>query len=163
MSTIDQSAGARTARVRRNRKLGIIGGLAVILGGFGYLLYGGIGQNLVYFLTPQELLAKGTKAYDVPLRLGGQVVPGSVQWNAASLDLRFKVTDGVQTIDVQSKGAPPQMFRDGIGVVVEGRYDHAGMFHSNNLMVKHSNEYRAPRDGHRPDQMYRSLVRESKT
>lgn len=152
-----------SAGKRRGRRVGLVVGMVVILSGFGYLLYGGIGDNLVYFLTPQELLAKGSDAYDVPLRLGGQVVPGSVQWSPQSLDLRFKVTDGVKTVDVRSNGAPPQMFRDGIGVVVEGRYDRAGLFHSNNLMVKHSNEYRAPKDGQHPTDMYKSLVRESKT
>ena len=61
---------------------------------FGYLLYGGIDQNVVYFLTPHELLAKGTRAVDVPVRLGGQVKPGSVKWNDSTLDLHFTITDG---------------------------------------------------------------------
>jgi cytochrome c-type biogenesis protein CcmE len=132
--------------------------LAALLAAFGYLLYGGIGENLVYFLTPKELLAKGTAAYDVPVRLGGQVVPGSVQWNAERLDLRFRVTDGAEQVSVRSKGAPPQMFRDGMGVVVEGRYRRDGEFESHNLMVKHSNEYRAPKPGEQPHELYKTLV-----
>jgi len=154
-------AGAPAKRARRSagKRAGLIVGLVVILSGFGYLLYGGLGENLVYFLTPQELLAKGTRAYDVPLRLGGQVVPGSVQWNAQTLDLRFKVTDGVKTVDVQSHGAPPTMFRDGIGVVVEGRFARGGLFQSTNLMIRHSNEYRPPKDGHAPAEMYKSLIK----
>jgi cytochrome c-type biogenesis protein CcmE len=135
-------------------------GLAAVLGAFGYLLYGGVGQNLVYFLSPGELLAKGTAAYDLPVRLGGQVVPGSVAWNADRLELRFRVTDGVKQVSVRSKGAPPQMFRDGIGVVVEGRYRRGGEFESHNLMVKHSNEYRAPKPGEAPHDLYKTLVRE---
>lgn len=154
-------SGVPARPARRSRKVGIVAGAVVILGAFAYLLYGGIGENLVYFLTPQELLAKGSQAYDVPLRLGGQVVPGSVKWDAAALDLSFKVTDGAQTVAVRSKGAPPQMFRDGIGVVVEGRYARGGVFESTNLMVKHSNEYRAPKDGHKPEEMYQSLVRQT--
>jgi len=132
--------------------------LAAVVGAFGYLLYGGIGENLVYFLSPKELLAKGTAAYDVPVRLGGQVVPGSVQWNAERLELRFRVTDGAEQVSVRSKGAPPQMFRDGIGVVVEGRYRRGGEFESHNLMVKHSNEYRAPKPGEAPHELYKTLV-----
>ena len=50
----------------------------VVLGALGYLMYGGVEENLVYFLTPNELVAKGEKAIDRPVRLGGQVVPGSV-------------------------------------------------------------------------------------
>src|SRR5919202_5442478 len=102
---------------RSGRGLALAAGLVIVLGGFAYLLYGGIGENLVYFLTPKELLAKGERAYDAPVRLGGMVVPGSVQWDAQAVDLRFRITDGVQTIPVHSRGAPPQMFRDNIGVV----------------------------------------------
>jgi cytochrome c-type biogenesis protein CcmE len=49
------------------------------------------------------------------------------------------------------------MFRDGIGVVVEGRYHRPGVFESTSVMVKHSNEYRAPKPGEKPADMYRSL------
>lgn len=140
------------------RKGILIVGVVVILSGFGYLMYGGIGENLVYFLTPSELLAKGDSVVDAPVRLGGMVVPGSVEWNADDLDLRFRLTDGANQILVHSKGAPPTMFRDTIGVVVEGRLLADGQFESTNLMVKHSNEYRAPKDGERPQEMYRTLM-----
>lgn len=132
---------------------------AVILGAFGYLAYGGIGGNLVYFLTPGELLAKGNTAVDVPVRLGGQIVPGSVVWNAQELDLRFRVTDGKTEVPVHATGAPPQMFRPGIGVVVEGRYAHDGTFEATNLMVRHSNEYHPPAPGHGAKEAYKSLIK----
>ena len=135
-------------------------GIVAILGAFGYLVAGGIGDNLVYFVTPSELLAKGSRAYDAPVRLGGQVEPGTVRWDADRLDLRFRLTDGLKSVAVQSKGAPPQMFRDGMGVVVEGRYTQAGVFQSTNLMIKHSNEYRAPTSGEKPQEAYRTLIRE---
>lgn len=158
----DRARGDVTA-VARNRgaRQGLaLAALAAVVSAFGYLIYGGIGENLVYFLSPKELLAKGTAAYDVPVRLGGQVVPGSVQWNADRLELRFRVTDGAEQVSVRSKGAPPQMFRDGIGVVVEGRYRRGGEFESHNLMVKHSNEYRAPKPGEAPHELYKTLVPE---
>jgi cytochrome c-type biogenesis protein CcmE len=84
-----------------------------------------------------------------------------VQWNADKLDLQFVVVDTGATaaIHVRSNGAPPQMFRDGMGVVVEGRYRRDGVFESTNLMVKHSNEYRKPEHGDRPEQMYQSLMK----
>ena len=137
--------------------------VVIILGAFGFLLYGGIDKNVVFFLTPQELLSRGPAAYDVPVRLGGLVQPGSVKWDAQTLDLRFVVVDsGVgQAVNVHSKGAPPQMFRDGMGVVVEGRYHRDGVFQSTNLMVKHSNEYRKPEHGGRPQEMYKSLQKGS--
>ena len=146
-------------RTKSPRKRGAIAAaVVVILGAFGYLLYGGLGSNLVYFLTPSELLAKGTDAVDVPVRLGGQVVPGSVVWDAERLDLRFRITDVGKEVAVHSKGAPPQMFRPGMGVVVEGRYNADHVFQATSLMVKHSNEYRAPEAGHTPAEMYKSLT-----
>jgi cytochrome c-type biogenesis protein CcmE len=142
----------------RKRITLIIAAVIVIGGAFGYLLYGGIDKNVVFFLTPKELLAKGTKAEDVPVRLGGMVSPGSVKWDAERLDLKFEVTDGVKTVTVQSKGAPPQMFRDGMGVVCEGRFKN-GVFMSTNLMIKHSEEYKPPKNGEMPQEMYKSLMK----
>jgi cytochrome c-type biogenesis protein CcmE len=139
-----------------------IGALVVLVAAFGYLMYSGVEDNLVYFLTPAELIAKGEQAIDRPVRLGGQVVPGSVVWNADSIELTFRVTDGTQEIAVHSSGAPPQMFRAGIGVVVEGKLLRNAVFESHSLMVKHSNEYRAPEPGEtHPDRIDKSLVRGS--
>jgi cytochrome c-type biogenesis protein CcmE len=149
------------ARTRRNRGVIAAAMLVGVLGVFGWMLYGGMEDNLVYFLTPKELHAKGTKAYNRPVRLGGQVVPGSVQWNAEQLDLRFKVTDGEREVAVHAKGAPPQMFRAGIGVVVEGKYGRNAVFESHSLMVKHSNEYKAPEAGKHPPRLDKTLIRPS--
>jgi cytochrome c-type biogenesis protein CcmE len=149
--------------MRSGKRNILIAGAIVILSGFAYLVYGGIGKNIVYFLTPGELSAKGTEAIDRPVRLGGQVVPGTVKWNAEALDLRFTLTDvkGGHT-PVHSSKAPPQMFKEGQGVVVEGKLNKNGVFESNNLMVKHSNEYKAPADhAGKPQQLYKSLVKES--
>lgn len=146
------------SRARRNR-VALIGG-AVVLAGLGYLLFSGIDDNIVYFLTPTELLAKGTESHGRPVRLGGLVAPNSVKWDASTRDLRFRVTDGAKEVAVQSTGAPPQMFRDGIGVVLEGRYGGDGVFQSTTVMVKHSNEYQPPKEGHKPEQLYKTLVKD---
>jgi cytochrome c-type biogenesis protein CcmE len=165
MNSPTEDAPDPAPRRSRNpsRKPLAIGALVVLAGAFAYLTYGGVEENLVYFLTPVELVAKGEKAIDRPVRLGGQVVPGSVQWNADALDLRFKVTDGSKEVLVHSTGAPPQMFRGGIGVVVEGKYGRNGVFESHSLMVKHSNEYRAPTPGDsaHPARLDKTLIRSS--
>lgn len=139
----------------------VLGGATVILGLFAWLLFGDLEKNVVFFLTPRELLAKGTAGVGVPVRLGGQVKPGSVKWDAQALDLRFTVTDGGGEIPVRSTGAPPQMFRDGMGVIVEGRVGSGGVFEASNLMVKHSNEYRAPKPGEEAHEKYRTLIQQS--
>jgi cytochrome c-type biogenesis protein CcmE len=139
----------------------IIGGLIVIVAVFAWVLFGVLQKNVVFFLTPQELLAKGNDGVGVPVRLGGQVKPGSVKWNAQTLDLRFIVTDGTREVPVHSTGAPPQMFRDGMGVVVEGRFGSSGVFDATGLMVKHSNEYRPPKPGESAHEKYKTLIQQS--
>lgn len=145
---------------KRGRNVGLILTALIVLGGFGYLIYGGIDNNLVYFLTPAELLAKGDSVYDKPVRLGGMVVPGTVKWNAKELDLRFVMRDNKGTVNVHSSKAPPQMFREGQGVVVEGKLNRAGLFEASSLMVKHSNEYKAPSNMQKPEEAYKTLMKQ---
>lgn len=128
--------------------------LAAILvagGALAWIAFGSIGENLVYYWKPSELLAQGDKALGATVRLGGVVVPGSIDMTSDAPNIRFKVADshdpGTAKVDVRCTETPPQMFRDGIGVVVEGSYSKDAVFRSNRLMVNHSNEYRAPTDG----------------
>ncbi len=139
----------------------VLWGAGAILAVFAWLLFGGLQKNVVFFLTPQELLAKGADGVGVPVRLGGQVKPGSVVWDAETLDLRFTVTDGAQEMPVRSTGAPPQMFRDGMGVIVEGRVGAGGVFQASELMVKHSNEYQPPKPGEEAHEKYKTLIKQS--
>ena len=115
--------------------------------GFAILAGSGISRNLVYYWTPSDLRNAGDKAYGATIRLGGQVAPGSVRMLNGVSALDFDVTDRKSTVHVKSTGAPPQMFREGIGVVVEGTMTRSGYFQSDRLMVSHNNEYRAPKDG----------------
>jgi cytochrome c-type biogenesis protein CcmE len=144
---------------KKGPSIGLIVTLMVLLGGFGYLVYGGIDENLVYFLTPSELMAKGESAHGKPVRLGGMVVPGSVQWDAEAIELKFRMTDNKTQMDVHSEKAPPQMFREGQGVIVEGKLTRAGVFESSSLMVKHSNEYKAPEHAEKPEEAYKTLIK----
>ena len=134
-------------------------GLLAIVGSLAWLITGGLKENVVYFLTPSELLARGAEVVDQPLRLGGQVKPGSLDWNPETMDLRFVVQDSLKEVRVHSTGAPPAMFQEGQGVIMEGRYQEDGTFESTNVMVKHSNEYEAPHEGQDPKKMYESLVK----
>lgn len=148
------------SNTKRRARVTVLAGAVIVLGAFVYLLSGGISNNLVYFYTPGELLASGT---DEPVRLGGQVKPGTMQWNAEALDLRFVLQDADGEVPVHARSAPPQMFREGQGVVVEGRFTQAGVFEADNVMVKHSNEYRAPTEGEHPKDVYRSLIDDGAT
>jgi cytochrome c-type biogenesis protein CcmE len=126
----------------------LVVGSALIIAVIGVLIYQGLSSNLVYYITPSELLAKqGITGQS--FRLGGQVRPGSVQLNDKTRFLRFVLQDPKASVQVVSHDLPPQMFRAGIGVVVEGTYS-GKLFSATNLMVKHSNAYRAPRPGQTP-------------
>jgi cytochrome c-type biogenesis protein CcmE len=139
--------------VARNRLLAV-GALLVAGAGLAFVAMGDIGENLVYYWSPQEMLTQGEKAYGPTIRLGGVVKPGTIQWNEAHTTLEFRVTTDHKpesvSVLVRSTEVPPQMFREGIGVVVEGTFDKSQVFTSNRLMVNHSNEYRAPKPGEEP-------------
>src|SRR6266850_4600435 len=123
-----------------------LGALAVAAAAFLFIAIGGIGENLVYYWGPKELRAAGRKAVGASIRLGGQVAPGSVKLGDGVSNLEFDVTDGTAIVHVLSRGVPPQLFRDRIGVVVEGTMTKDGAFESRRLMVSHDNQYRAPGD-----------------
>jgi cytochrome c-type biogenesis protein CcmE len=120
--------------------------LAAAAAAFLFIAVGGIGDNLVYYWGPKELRAAGSKALGASVRLGGQVASGSVKRGDGVSNLEFDVTDGTAIVHVVSQGVPPQLFRDRIGVVVEGTLAKDGTFEGRRLMVSHDNKYRAPAD-----------------
>lgn len=128
-------------------RLFLVGALAVAAAGFAIIAGSGISKNLVYYWTPSDITHAGDKAYGATIRLGGQVAPGTVRMTNGGSGLEFDVTDRRTVVHVKSSGSPPQMFREGIGVVVEGTMVRGGSFESDRLMVSHNNEYRAPKEG----------------
>lgn len=123
----------------RTRKF-LIGGV-VILAALVYLIYGGMRQAMVYFVTPSEIKAQETKSQGKFLRVGGMVVKGSLHRNTDGLTYRFQLTDGNAIIPVYFHGVPPDLFADGKGAVVEGKLDKDGLFVANTIMAKHAEEY----------------------
>ena len=122
----------------------LVGGL-VIVAALAYLIYAGVSQSVVYFVTPSELGAAPVagKSY----RLGGMVMPGTLTWDAKSLDLRFTLSDGQASVPVRHRGTPPDLFAESRGAVVEGTWSHDGYFQATTILAKHSEEYKAPHDG----------------
>jgi len=138
----------------------IAGGL-VIVAAIAYLIWAGVSQSVVYFVTPSELLAApvASKTY----RLGGLVQPGSLKWEPKALDLSFTLSDGKASVPVRHKGAPPDLFAEGRGAVVEGAWTGDGYFKASLILAKHSEEYKAPHDGADPGykELMKSLRKES--
>jgi cytochrome c-type biogenesis protein CcmE len=135
---------------RRKTRRFMIGAFVVAALAFGVIAASGINKNLVYYWTPSDLRANGDKAYGASIRLGGMVAKGSIV-NRGGSNVEFVVHDGVHRVPVKTSTVPPQMFRENIGVVVEGTMNRAGYFQSSRLMVSHNNEYKAPEKGHPVD------------
>ncbi len=135
---------------KRTTWLGL-GALLVAGSALAFIAFGDLGKNLVYYWTPSEMLAAGSKAYGATIRLGGIVQKGTVAWDSGHTELSFRVandlTANAASVLVRVRETPPQMFREGIGVVVEGTFDQGQVFTSHRLMVNHSNEYRPPKPG----------------
>ena len=121
--------------------------LVLIAGSLAWVGTRALSGNLVYYVTPTELLAQQPPPGE-QLRLGGQVVPGSV--HSLSGIVNFVVTDGTTRMTVVHDGATPGLFQDGTGVVLEGTYGADGAFHSDTMLVKHGEEYRPPGPGETP-------------
>jgi len=134
------------------------GAILVALGALGFVSMGDLGENLVYYWSPSELAAAKAPA-DATVRLGGMVVPGTYTWDRETHTVTFDVTDTKTTVRVVNQGNPPEMFREGIGVVVEGRMGSDGVFRSDKVMVKHDNEYQPPHEGERPEDIYKEIAR----
>ena len=119
-------------------------GAVLIVGAVGYLMATGVKQTGQYFLTPSELsqkLASDPTFYDVGMRVGARVVPGSVTRDVAHQTLAFRVTDGSASYPVVYRGIAPDTFNDSVEVVVEGRIQRDGVIHATDVLAKCGSRY----------------------
>jgi cytochrome c-type biogenesis protein CcmE len=131
--------------MRKNKRF-LIGGV-IILAALAYMIYGGMQEAIVYFVTPSELRANERSSADKFLRMGGMVVKGSMHKDLNNLTYRFDLTDGSATFPVFFKGVPPDLFTEGKGAVVEGRIGPDGVFQATTIMAKHAEDYSPHTDG----------------
>jgi cytochrome c-type biogenesis protein CcmE len=127
----------------------VIGGV-IIAAALFYLIYGGMREAMVYFVTPSEIKAQEAKSQGKFLRVGGMVVKGSLHRNIDGLTYRFQLTDGNAIIPVYFHGVPPDLFGDGKGAVAEGKIGKDGVFMATTIMAKHAEEY-SPDEHGKPD------------
>jgi cytochrome c-type biogenesis protein CcmE len=111
-----------------------------VLAAVGYMAYAGVTHSSVYFVTPAEFTA--APVADKPYRVGGLVAPGSVHWTPETLELTFTLTDSKSSVPVRHEGRPPDMFGEGRGAIIEGRWSAEGYFSASTILAKHSEEYR---------------------
>jgi len=100
-------------------------------------------ENLMYFFSTTDVMAgKATK--DTLFRLGGMVVKGSVQRPGDGLTVHFKLTDFSKEVAVEYTGILPDLFREGQGIVANGRLDSRGVFVAEEVLAKHDENYMPP-------------------
>ena len=99
-------------------------------------------DTIVFFLTPREVVEKAIPA-GKRIRLGGLVAEGSLK-RGAGMQIEFAITDRTKTIAVSYRGILPDLFREGQGVVAEGKLDGAGHFLADVVLAKHDENYMPP-------------------
>lgn len=127
---------------RHKRGLLIIGGLAALAIATGLVL-SAFKQNLVFFYTPTQVAANEAPQGRT-FRVGGMVETGSVQRQPDGVTVRFVVTDTALSIPVVYRGALPDLFREGKGVVTQGRLGPDGVFQASEVLAKHDENYTPP-------------------
>ena len=124
---------------RKQRRLALVAGGLGLVGAAVALILTALSQNIVYFYAPAEL-AQHPMAEGRRFRLGGLVEQGSVRREADNV-ARFRVTDLKAEVAVRYQGILPDLFREGQGVVAEGRLAPGGVFMADQVLAKHDERY----------------------
>lgn len=124
---------------RRKKRLYSIGAILLVLSGAVGLVLSAMSDSVAFFNSPTDLVAKAP-APSQRIRLGGLVEAGSVD-RASGDEIRFRVTDSVESVSVVYKGLLPDLFREGQGVVTEGRLGQGGVFVADTVLAKHDETY----------------------
>jgi cytochrome c-type biogenesis protein CcmE len=114
---------------------------AVILLVIGYLIYTGLRDTMVFYLTVSEVMAKPPGDLTDTQKVGGIVTAGSVQWDPKTLKLSFKLEDQQAGLIVNYSGVVPDSFKPGTEVIVEGTYRGDGTFWATTIMPKCASKY----------------------
>ena len=127
----------------RQKRLAMIAGGLVALGVAAAFVLAAFQENLVFFFTPSQVAAK-----EVPqgraFRVGGMVTPGSVKRQADGVTVQFVVTDTAKNVPVVYRGLLPDLFREGKGVVTQGKLGPDGVFYASEVLAKHDENYMPP-------------------
>ena len=127
----------------RHKRFAMIGGGLAALGIAAAFVLAAFQENLVFFFTPSQVTAN-----EVPqgraFRVGGMVTPGSVKRQADGVTVQFVVTDTAKNVTVVYRGLLPDLFREGKGVVTQGKLGADGVFQASEVLAKHDENYMPP-------------------
>ena len=132
-------------RPKHQRLVLVVLAIAALVGAVLLAMWG-LQDRAAYFVTPSDIAA-GKAMPDKAMRLGGMVAKGSLKRDPDGLTIRFIVSDTRATTPVVYRGITPDLFREGSGVVAEGRLDPSGSFVADNILAKHDERYMPPQMG----------------
>jgi cytochrome c-type biogenesis protein CcmE len=135
----------------RHKRAALIGTGLVVLAAAVTLVLTAFQQNLVFFFTPSQVAANEApvgKAF----RIGGMVEEGSLKRGGDGLTVQFMVTDTAKSIPVKYTGILPDLFKEGKGVVAQGRLGPDGVFQATEVLAKHDENYMPPEAAHALEQ-----------
>ena len=135
----------------RHKRIAMIATGLAALGAASALVLSAFQSNMVFFFSPSQVLANEAPRSKV-FRIGGMVEQASLKRGSDGLTVRFRVTDTVQTIDVVYTGILPDLFKEGKGVVAQGRLGNDGVFQATEVLAKHDENYMPPDAKHAIEQ-----------
>jgi cytochrome c-type biogenesis protein CcmE len=138
--------------MKNHLKFGLLS--AIILATLAWLAIGGVAESKSYFKTVAEVAAMGSRASEQRLRVGGDVVPGSIKRNGRDVHFSIAWEGKVMPVVYSSANPLPDTFKDGSQALADGRLGHDGVFHANSVQAKCASKYeaKAPRvnQSHQP-------------
>ncbi|HEY8102523.1 MAG TPA: cytochrome c maturation protein CcmE [Burkholderiaceae bacterium] len=127
----------------RHKRFTLIAVGLITLAVAAWLVLSAFKKNLVFFFTPTQILA-GEAPHGRSFRIGGMVEKGSLQRQADGVTVGFRVTDTAKTINVTYRGILPDLFKEGKGVVAQGKLGNDGVFVADEVLAKHDENYMPP-------------------
>jgi len=137
-------------KARHKRGLLIAAGVVILAVAAGLVL-SAFQKNLVFFFTPSQVVAREVPV-GKPFRIGGMVAERSLQREPDGLTVRFVVTDTVKSVPVMYTGILPDLFKEGQGVVAQGKVGDDGVFVATEVLAKHDENYMPPEAAHAVEQ-----------
>jgi cytochrome c-type biogenesis protein CcmE len=135
----------------RHKRLALIAGGVASVALAAALVLNAFRSNLVFFFSPSQIAA-GEAPRDRAFRIGGMVVAGSLKRQSDGLTVHFTVTDTAKSVPVVYRGILPDLFREGKGVVAQGRLSGDGVFRADEVLAKHDENYMPPEAAHALEQ-----------
>ena len=127
----------------RHKKLALIGGALAVIGIIAALVLNALNSNIALYISPTDVAA-GKAPQGKLFRIGGLVKEGSLNREADGVTIRFIVTDTDKDLTVNYKGILPDLFKEGKGVVAQGRLNDGGVFVATEVLAKHDENYMPP-------------------